>query len=165
MRDPPYTQTHRHTHRHTQTHTETHTHTHIPSSVFPFFLFFADLGQMCGDDEMESVLLSNRAMCQLLLRNNGSALKDCKLAVRFNPDNIKAFFRAASACMGMARYGECIEWCDKLLGKDPSNKDTVEMRQKAVKLKVRDPAQHASCMPLPFYFFFSTHPPLLLFAP
>lgn len=53
--------------------------------------------QICGDEKIEALLLSNRAMCQILLRNNRSALTDCKLCIRYSPSNVKAHYRYEGA--------------------------------------------------------------------
>mmetsp|Transcript_42625 Transcript_42625/g.86176 ORF Transcript_42625/g.86176 Transcript_42625/m.86176 type:complete len:514 (+) Transcript_42625:109-1650(+) len=53
-----------------------------------------------------STLLSNRAACHLVLKNFGSAKRDCGDSVRMVPNNTKAYFRKAKACLELRQYEE-----------------------------------------------------------
>jgi len=57
-------------------------------------------------NELFSTLLSNRAACNLALKNYGSVKRDCADAVRLWPNNTKAFFRRARACLELRQYEE-----------------------------------------------------------
>ena len=63
---------------------------------------------------------------------------DCQAAVGLNPANIKAYWRACTANLQLGHYGEAIKWADEGLLQDPANKQLVEERQKAVKLKASE---------------------------
>lgn len=88
--------------------------------------------EACEDAQLNSVLHSNRAAVHLLLENYGQVKKDCRDAVKFDPTNIKAYWRHACANVALEQYEECIEWCDMGLAKEPANKSLAEERQKAV---------------------------------
>eukprot|EP01147_Barroeca_monosierra_P005463 gene5463-7165_t len=118
--------------------------THLKEAIH---CYTEGLKEICGDEKIEALLLSNRAMCQILLRNNRSALTDCKLCIRYSPSNVKAHYRAALACHNMTRFTECIEWCDLALVLDTCNSEVSALRQKAVKDKAaKDKAERAAAV-------------------
>ena len=54
--------------------------------------------------ELLADLLANRAACNLALRNYGSVKRDCADSLRYKPDNAKAYFRQAKACLELRQY-------------------------------------------------------------
>eukprot|EP00041_Stephanoeca_diplocostata_P012980 m.220876 g.220876 ORF g.220876 m.220876 type:complete len:445 (-) comp19172_c1_seq7:294-1628(-) len=85
--------------------------------------------------KLESILLSNKAAVNLALGNNRKVINDCTLAKELDPDNIKAYWRAATANKKLELYTEVISWCDEGLRVDPTNKTLSAERQAAVKIK------------------------------
>ncbi|KAK4613921.1 Hsp70/Hsp90 co-chaperone cns1 [Fulvia fulva] len=71
--------------------------------------------------EIEEACLTNRALCNLEMKNHGSCNKDCAAALRLNPRNIKAWYRAASACLSLDKIPEALDACTSGLQFDASN--------------------------------------------
>lgn len=53
--------------------------------------------------------------------NYGSCNRDCAAALRLNPRNIKAWYRAACACLALDKIPEAQDACDSGLSHSPSN--------------------------------------------
>lgn len=84
------------------------------------------------DDELRTKLLSNRSYCNLILRNFGHTIVDCKFIIqKLNPEFLKAYFRCASALLELERLKECIEICDLGLQKHSNAKDLENIKTKA----------------------------------
>ncbi|WPH00555.1 Hypothetical protein R9X50_00338500 [Acrodontium crateriforme] len=64
---------------------------------------------------------ANRALCNLELKNYGSCNRDCASALKLNPRNIKAWYRAASACLALDKIPEALDACQSGLGYDANN--------------------------------------------
>ncbi|KAJ8938934.1 hypothetical protein NQ314_011286 [Rhamnusium bicolor] len=101
----------------------------------------------CGNPEIESSLLNNRAAAHYFLKNYRSSLKDCELALKIKPDYDKVLVRAANCCFEMKHYQKSKEYCDKILDKQTDNKDILELRKNSInaaKLKERDDRKKGS---------------------
>eukprot|EP00899_Mesostigma_viride_P029603 jgi/Mesvir1/9828/Mv19663-RA.1 len=68
-----------------------------------------------GIPENDSIYLSNRAHVYLLQGNFGKAFNDAQQAIALNPGNIKAYFRAAKACVQLNKYEEAAKMCTAAL--------------------------------------------------
>lgn len=53
--------------------------------------------------------------------NYGSCNRDCAAALRLNPKNVKAWYRAASACFALDKIDEAIDACQSGLKYEPHN--------------------------------------------
>ncbi|EME81133.1 uncharacterized protein MYCFIDRAFT_140497 [Pseudocercospora fijiensis CIRAD86] len=71
--------------------------------------------------EHEEACLVNRALCNLEMKNYGSCNTDCAAALRLNPKNAKAWYRAASACLALDKIPEALDACTSGLQFDASN--------------------------------------------
>jgi len=89
--------------------------------------------EMSSMNELFSALLSNRAACQLPLKNYGSAKRDCTDAVRFWPANTKAFFRKAKACLALRQFEEGLTALQEAQYLEPDNAEL-----EALKVKLSD---------------------------
>lgn len=85
----------------------------------------------CNDAELNSILYANRAHVNLLLGNDRNAILDGKDAARYNPQNVKAYFRAAKGALKLEYYDECIDLCQRGLLIEPENTELVHMRKTA----------------------------------
>lgn len=63
----------------------------------------------CDDKKINELLHSNRAACQLELKNYRKCVEDCKVALSYNPKNIKCYFRMAKAFLYVSRFDEAKE--------------------------------------------------------
>ncbi|ODQ82006.1 hypothetical protein BABINDRAFT_58918 [Babjeviella inositovora NRRL Y-12698] len=79
------------------------------------------LEMKCGVDALEASLYLNRAACNLELKNYRKCVNDCKLCLKIDPKNIKAYFRSCKAYFGMDRLDEAIEVAEYALALEPEN--------------------------------------------
>ncbi|RCI09731.1 hypothetical protein L249_4117 [Ophiocordyceps polyrhachis-furcata BCC 54312] len=77
------------------------------------------------NDEEKATMLEalyvNRAACNLELENYRSCYLDCAAALRLNPHNVKAYYRAARALLAVDRVRDAAEACAAGLVLDPDN--------------------------------------------
>ena len=64
----------------------------------------------------------NRAACNLALANYRACWLDCMAALRMNPRNLKAYYRATKALLSVDRIAEADDLCARGLALDPGNK-------------------------------------------
>lgn len=86
----------------------------------------------CRNESLNSVLFSNRAAVHLELGNYGSCLNDCAAAIRFDMNNLKAYYRSVKSLYALDRVDEGIEFCHLAMVADPDN---VELQSLLVKLQ------------------------------
>lgn len=90
----------------------------------------------CDDAEMNASLYNNRSAAHWHLKNFRSALFDSERALSFNPDHVKARLRAAKSALEVDKYDTCIEHCQKLLEKQPKDKEIIDLMNTAKKKKL-----------------------------
>ncbi|KAJ2766102.1 HSP70/90 co-chaperone [Coemansia nantahalensis] len=78
--------------------------------------------------DLTVALLVNRAACNLELHNYGQVLHDCSHALRLRSKTPKALFRAAKACIALAKFAEAFECCRWAMDMDPENRDLVRLQ-------------------------------------
>ncbi|XP_068175832.1 tetratricopeptide repeat protein 4 [Antennarius striatus] len=91
--------------------------------------------QKCEDQELHTVLLTNRAAAHFHLGNIRSALNDATAARKIKPDHLKAIIRGAQCCMKLRSFAEAIQWCDEGLKVHPRDNKLLELRVTADKHK------------------------------
>ncbi|XP_029905858.1 tetratricopeptide repeat protein 4 [Myripristis murdjan] len=97
--------------------------------------YTAGLKKNCGDQELNTVLLTNRAAAHFYLGNMRSALNDATAAKKIRPDHLKALVRGAQCCLELRNFAEAIQWCDAGLKAHPTDKKLQELRAAADKQK------------------------------
>ncbi|XP_029355507.1 tetratricopeptide repeat protein 4 isoform X2 [Echeneis naucrates] len=97
--------------------------------------YTAGLKKKCGDQELSTVLLTNRAAAHFHLGNMRSALNDAASAKKIKPDHLKALIRGAQCCTELRNFSEAIQWCDEGLRAHPTDKKLQELRAAANKHK------------------------------
>ncbi|XP_059197415.1 tetratricopeptide repeat protein 4 [Centropristis striata] len=97
--------------------------------------YTAGLRKKCGDQDLDTVLLTNRAAAHFHLRNMRSALNDAAAAKKIKPDHLKALIRGAQSCIELRIFAEAIQWCDEGLKAHPTDKKLQELRAAADKHK------------------------------
>jgi len=98
--------------------------------------------------EVHSVLYSNRAALHLAAKNYGECLKDAKEAIKINPKNIKAHFRAASAEDGLKRYSDSLSYIDSGLALDGSDAAFLKLKSKVEKSYAKQREKEIAAMNL-----------------
>ncbi|KAF2218297.1 TPR repeat protein-like protein [Elsinoe ampelina] len=83
---------------------------------------------------MEASLV-NRALCNLELKNYGSCNRDCAATLLMNPQNVKAWYRSATACLALDKLPEAEDACHRGLGVDLSNAALQTLANKIAKRK------------------------------
>ncbi|SMR55920.1 unnamed protein product [Zymoseptoria tritici ST99CH_3D1] len=79
---------------------------------------------------LEEACLTNRALCNLEMKNYGATNRDAAAALRLNPKNIKAWYRAASACFALDKLPEALDACTSGLSFDPANASLLALNKK-----------------------------------
>ncbi len=72
-------------------------------------------------DKYKSVLLGNRAMAHMELKNWGFVVQDSAESLRLDPSNVKSYYRLARARQARREYEECADVCSRGLEVDPGN--------------------------------------------
>ncbi|XP_034387295.1 tetratricopeptide repeat protein 4 [Cyclopterus lumpus] len=97
--------------------------------------YTAGLKKKCGNQELDTVLLTNRAAAHFHLGNMRSALNDAGAAKKIKPDHLKALTRGAQSCIELRNFAEAVQWCDEGLKLHPTDKKLQELRAVADKHK------------------------------
>ncbi|CAI7573204.1 unnamed protein product [Penicillium glandicola] len=95
------------------------------------------------DPEEEAALLRkldeashiNRALCNLELGNYRSCTLDCAAALKFNPKNVKAFYRSSLALFKLDKVAEAEDAAARGLAIDPESKALKESARKIAERK------------------------------
>ena len=79
-------------------------------------------------DKINSYLYSNRAFVNLKLEKNGAALDDANHAIKWDPDNIKGYYRRGKANLALLKYEDALIDLEYAYEKYPENdvKDKIE---------------------------------------
>ncbi|KAF2773663.1 TPR-like protein [Teratosphaeria nubilosa] len=93
---------------------------------------------------IEEACYANRALCNLEMKNYGSCQRDCAAALRLNPHNVKAYYRAANACLALDKTDEAIDASRTGLLYGPNNSalklllDRTEQRKNQLLLQAQE---------------------------
>lgn len=97
--------------------------------------YTAGLKKKCGDQELDTVLLTNRAAAHFHLGNMRSSLNDATAAKKIKQDHLKALIRGVQCCIALRNFAEALRWCDEGLKAHPTDKKLQELRAEADKHK------------------------------
>nr|XP_020508402.1 tetratricopeptide repeat protein 4 isoform X1 [Labrus bergylta] len=97
--------------------------------------YTAGLKKKSGDQELDAVLLTNRAAAHFYLGNMRSAFNDATAAKKIKPDHLKALIRGVQCCIKLRNFAEALQWCDEGLKAHPTDKKLLELRAEADKHK------------------------------
>ncbi|KAI6874054.1 TPR-like protein [Hortaea werneckii] len=84
---------------------------------------------------IEEACYANRALCNLEMKNYRSCQSDCARALRLNVKNVKAWYRAATACLAIDKIPEALEASQCGLRFDPANTALKTLLSKVEKRK------------------------------
>jgi tetratricopeptide (TPR) repeat protein len=73
-------------------------------------------------------VLANRAQASLNIKNYRYCISDCTNAIKYDPRNIKAYYRKSKALFSLKKYREASLTCQEGLSIEPTNQDLMEMR-------------------------------------
>lgn len=90
--------------------------------------YTAGLEARCEDNVLNAQLFSNRAHAQILLRLFVEAVDDCRKAIKLDPKNMKAYWRAAKASLHLELCKNGIEFCEAGLRQQPDDADLMKMK-------------------------------------
>uniref|UniRef100_A0A1I7XT64 GMP synthase (glutamine-hydrolyzing) n=1 Tax=Heterorhabditis bacteriophora TaxID=37862 RepID=A0A1I7XT64_HETBA len=68
--------------------------------------------EKCLDRKLNSVLYSNRAAAQKHIGNLRSAIKDCTISRKFDPENLKGVIRCSECLLELGYGKESVEWIE-----------------------------------------------------
>ncbi|KAK2757569.1 hypothetical protein FQN54_004538 [Arachnomyces sp. PD_36] len=77
----------------------------------------------------------NRALCNLELKNYRSTTLDCASALKYNPKNVKAYYRSSLALLALDKIAQAEDTCARGLQLDPSNKPLQTVSSKVADRK------------------------------
>ncbi|XP_019730776.1 tetratricopeptide repeat protein 4 [Hippocampus comes] len=97
--------------------------------------YTAALKNKCGDQDLDTVLLTNRAAAHFHLGNLRSSLNDATTAKKITPGHLKALIRGAQCCMELRNFATAIQWCEEGLKAHPTDKKLRDLRTAADKHK------------------------------
>ncbi|XP_051929425.1 tetratricopeptide repeat protein 4 [Hippocampus zosterae] len=97
--------------------------------------YTAALKNKCGDQDLDTVLLTNRAAAHFHLGNMRSSLNDAATAKKITPGHLKALIRGAQSCMELRNFATAIQWCEEGLKAHPTDKKLQDLRTAADKHK------------------------------
>ncbi|EEH16748.1 hypothetical protein PABG_06835 [Paracoccidioides brasiliensis Pb03] len=78
-------------------------------------------GDIIKEREIAEACYTNRALCNLELKNYRSTILDCASALKFNLKNVKAYYRSTCALFALDKIPEAEDTCARGLTLDPSN--------------------------------------------
>ncbi|OJD15724.1 hypothetical protein AJ78_04059 [Emergomyces pasteurianus Ep9510] len=87
-------------------------------------------GDLLKEREIAEACYTNRALCNLELKNYRSTTLDCASALKLNPKNVKAYYRSTLALFALDKIPEAEDTCARGLNLDPSNKPLQTMSAK-----------------------------------
>lgn len=88
-----------------------------------------------GANAIKAKLLGNRSAAQFFLKNYRSALIDCRLTLKVQPDHAKAVNRAIQCCLELRRFKEAVHWCDHGLVHGGAGGEKAAAELKAIRFK------------------------------
>eukprot|EP00933_Yihiella_yeosuensis_P083710 TRINITY_DN97964_c0_g1_i1.p1 TRINITY_DN97964_c0_g1~~TRINITY_DN97964_c0_g1_i1.p1 ORF type:complete len:403 (-),score=101.60 TRINITY_DN97964_c0_g1_i1:110-1270(-) len=94
----------------------------------------------CKDEKLNSVLHSNRAAVSLKLGEWVKCVEDCRIAIRKNSDNLKAYFRAARASEALSLAKQGLLFCDGALKISPKEPDLLRLQKQLLEMKKKQDA-------------------------
>ncbi|XP_058771003.1 uncharacterized protein LOC131644502 [Vicia villosa] len=99
------------------------------------------INQNALTDSDTSILFSNRALVNLLLGNFRRALNDANDALKLQPSNIKAIYRAAKASFSLNLLDEAQDYCQMGLDLDPNNEELKKLDNQ-IGIKILENEKH-----------------------
>ncbi|KKZ68224.1 hypothetical protein EMCG_06115 [[Emmonsia] crescens] len=87
-------------------------------------------GDLIKEREIAEACYTNRALCNLELKNYRSTTLDCASALKLNPENVKAYYRSTCALFALDKIPEAEDTCARGLTLDASNKPLQTMSAK-----------------------------------
>lgn len=100
--------------------------------------------EMEGKDlAVNSQLHSNRAAVSLRLKEYDKAVIDSRMALKLDPTNVKAAFRAAQASDGLKLTAQALDFCEKALAISPKDAGLLQLQTKLKKTLAREDAARA----------------------
>lgn len=85
---------------------------------------------------MNAKLHANRAAINLKFKNYGKVIEDCQIAIKHDPNYLKAYYRLGKAFIALKRYQECIN-----LLQNTQDADLIALRKEAEQQWEKDKKQ------------------------
>jgi hypothetical protein len=87
----------------------------------------------CDVAELNASLYLNRAACNLELKNYRRCINDAQESLKFDPKNIKAYFRIAKAFFALEKFEEAKQSLEFSFNFDPNNQAASALLQQIIK--------------------------------
>lgn len=92
--------------------------------------YYSKAIKKCKEKHIKSVLYSNRAACNVLLKKWDAVIKDCTKSLNYNDGFVKSYIRRSKAYEQLEKYNDASNDLNKAIALDPSLKSTHEKTQK-----------------------------------
>ncbi|VEU21266.1 DEKNAAC102132 [Brettanomyces naardenensis] len=89
----------------------------------------------CGTKYIEAALYTNRAACNLALKNYARCIRDCRQCLDRQPKNVKALFRCASAMFAISKYDDAEKVLEYAVSIDNKSTAVNSLLKKVVEKK------------------------------
>lgn len=77
---------------------------------------------------------TNRAITYIKLKKHEKAIEDCRLALKYEPENLKALLRLGLSYEGLKKYEEAFQYAEKVINIDPNNTTAQELSNRLRKV-------------------------------
>lgn len=94
----------------------------------------------CKDNSLNAQLHSNRAAVSLRLGEYNRAMDDCRAAIRLDPANVKAYFRATKASDALGLTSQALKFCEAGLQVSPAEKEMQQLQKRLAQACQREEA-------------------------
>jgi len=86
----------------------------------------------CGDDSVDAIIYANRAQVNLKLKKYYACIADCERSIERKVDHIKAYFRAAQACLLLKKYEQGVDFTTQGIDIAPGHEQLNKLHQTLV---------------------------------
>lgn len=85
----------------------------------------------CHNRELNCQLYANRAAAHYRLGNFRSSLSDCKSALQYKDDHMKAIIKGAQCCFQLGQHEDVMKWCSRGLKISPKEDTLLRIEKDA----------------------------------
>ncbi|VEV59330.1 tetratricopeptide repeat protein, putative [Plasmodium vinckei vinckei] len=96
--------------------------------------YYSKALKKCKDKTIKSILYSNRAACNVLLKNWNLVIDDCTKSINCDENYVKSYIRRSNAYEHLEKYNDASNDLNKAISIDSSLLNTYEAKQKRLKI-------------------------------
>ncbi|CAD2105682.1 tetratricopeptide repeat protein, putative [Plasmodium vinckei lentum] len=96
--------------------------------------YYSKALKQCKDKNIKSILYSNRAACNVLLKNWNLVIDDCTKSINCDENYVKSYIRRSNAYEHLEKYNDASNDLNKAISINSSLLNTYEAKQKRLKI-------------------------------